>query len=109
LCRNNELLQVSNAFFLGEKGNDICNGQAMPLLKYLEFFTCHRQALGRGLFLAERLGWLLLFNLAFECGEFFLELAEVIFLGGHGVCKASVSGSIFARQRGVVTSRGCAG
>ena len=105
--RNDELLQICNAFFLGEKGNDIRNGQVMPLAKHQEFFTCHRQALSSSLFLAKWLGWLLLLNLAFECGKFFLELAEVIFLGGHGIRKVSVSGSIFARQPGVVMSHGC--
>src|SRR5690348_7553516 len=87
LRRHDELLQVRNAFFFGEERDHVGNAQVVPLAQCQKFIARRRQSLGGGGLLAERFrGWLLFnfaFDLAFEPGEFFLELAVVIFRGGH--------------------------
>jgi hypothetical protein len=94
---SDEFLQVRNAFFFGKESDDVRDGQVMPLAQHKEFLTRHGQTLGGGRLLAEWLGRWLFFDLVLEFGEFFLELAEVVFLGVHWG-GSSTGGQILARR-----------
>src|SRR6185437_10219059 len=86
-CRD-QFLQVGDAFFLGEEGHDIRHAQCVALAHGEKLFARHGHALGSSGLLAQRLRRLLLFDLPFKPGQFFLELAKIVFPGVHGASLA---------------------